>query len=170
MGGGRLDKNGVRAILGYLSYIIRHKWYVFVECCKLGIPWQGITHDLSKLLPREFKPYVRYFTLPRFTGLEPSEKDRAAFDLAWNYHEKANRHHWQYWVLVTDQDEPRLRPQPMPHKYRLEMLADWRGAGRALGKPDTAAWYLENIDNIILHPETRKWVEEELWSIKYIRP
>lgn len=35
----------------YLSYIIRHKWFVFIAACKLGIPWRGITHDLSKLMP-----------------------------------------------------------------------------------------------------------------------
>lgn len=51
---------------------------------------------------------------------------------------------------------------PMPDKYRREMLADWRGAGMAQGKPDTTAWYKENRDKIILHPETREWVEEEL--------
>jgi hypothetical protein len=51
---------------------------------------------------------------------------------------------------------------PMPDKYRREMLADWRGAGMAQNKPDTAAWYNSQRHNIILHPETREWVEKEL--------
>ena len=34
--------------------ILRHKYFVFKYCCKLGIPWQGITHDLSKFSPTEF--------------------------------------------------------------------------------------------------------------------
>lgn len=44
---------------------------------------------------------------------------------------------------------------PMPNRYRDEMLADWIGAGRALGKPDTRAWYHANRDKIILHPDTQ---------------
>lgn len=27
--------------LQYLWYVLRHKWFVFVECCSLGIPLQG---------------------------------------------------------------------------------------------------------------------------------
>lgn len=53
-------------------------------------------------------------------------------------------------------------PQPMPEVFRREMLADWRGAGLALGFPDTAGWYMKNEGNIILHPETRAWVEVQL--------
>jgi hypothetical protein len=40
-----------------------------------------------------------------------------------------------------------------------EMVADWMGAGRALGKPDTRAWYEANKDKMILHPATRRRVE-----------
>jgi len=42
------------------------------------------------------------------------------------------------------------------------MLADWRGSGRTFGKPDTRAWYEANRDKMLLHPETRLWVELEL--------
>ncbi|MEW6726891.1 MAG: DUF5662 family protein [Bacillota bacterium] len=51
---------------------------------------------------------------------------------------------------------------PMPDRYRKEMLADWHGAGKAQGKPDTKAWYLANKDKMLLHPETRDWVEAQL--------
>ena len=52
---------------------------------------------------------------------------------------------------------------PMPDRYRREMLADWRGAGMAInGKDETAEWYVKNRENIILHPETRAWIEEQL--------
>lgn len=39
------------------------------------------------------------------------------------------------------------------------MIADWMGAGRALGKPDTALWYAQNYDKIKLHPETRTLID-----------
>lgn len=53
-------------------------------------------------------------------------------------------------------------PQKMPMADAKEMIADWRGAGKALGKPKTWEWYEANKDNIFLHPETRAWVEKEL--------
>ena len=55
-----------------------------------------------------------------------------------------------------------IAADPMPDRDRREMLADWRGAGRAVGKPDTKAWYLANRDKMILHPETRMWIEQQL--------
>ena len=52
---------------------------------------------------------------------------------------------------------------PMPDIYRKEMLADWRGAGKAIkGFDDTVNWYRANKDTMILHPETRAWVEQQL--------
>ncbi len=50
-------------------------------------------------------------------------------------------------------------PLPMSKVARAEMIADWRGAGRALGKPDTRAWYKANRDNMRLHSETRHFVD-----------
>lgn len=51
----------------------------------------------------------------------------------------------------------------MPRKYRFEMIADWKGAGKAInGKDDTKSWYLKNRDNIILHHATKAWVDETL--------
>ncbi len=88
---------------------------------------------------------------------------KEAFDAAWNHHQKANKHHWQYWCLAMD-DDPDL-VLPMPDRYRREMLADWRGAGRAYtGSDNTREWYLERRDKMRakLHPETRAWIEGEL--------
>jgi hypothetical protein len=45
----------------YFKYILKHKYYCFIECWKLGIPWRGIVHDLSKFRPCEWFPYVEYF-------------------------------------------------------------------------------------------------------------
>lgn len=50
----------------------------------------------------------------------------------------------------------------MPLRYRLEMLADWTGAGMAQGTPDTLAWYGARGHRLPFGPETRAWVEEKL--------
>src|SRR5207249_1167176 len=112
------------------------------ECCRLGIPIAGVTHDLSKFLPSEWVPYAQHFY-----GDAAGRADKAAaFDSAWLYHQRRNPHHPQWWVLLQDSGETKLLP--MPDRYRREMLADWIGAGRAQGYPDTAAWYRANRDRI----------------------
>jgi hypothetical protein len=165
----------ITAHLKYLWYVVRHKWFVFVEACKLGIPWRGLVHDLSKLRPGEWIPYTRYFYGPTYPSIHEyhgdnrlhaslagcyKEKVEADFDRAWLLHQHRNPHHWQFWVLREDDGGTRILP--MPYIHRCEMLADWRGAGKALGKPDTLAWYTANKGNMLLHPDTREWVEREL--------
>jgi len=160
----------------YLKSQLRHKWFVFVECFKLGIPWLGVVHDWSKFLPSEWWGYARYFygKYPEwatmnawgksyYTGLTKEDVDRQ-FDVAWLHHQHRNKHHWQRWLLTLDsaRSDGKLFPLPMPDRYRREMLADWNGAGRAYGNPDTVGWYLENKDQMQLHPETKAWIEKQL--------
>lgn len=161
----------------YLKYVLAHRWYVFLECCKMGIVWRGIVHDLSKLFPSEFFPYAKHFygkkgSIKRgrdSTGYyKPYETGDPKFDFAWLLHQKRNRHHWQWWVLVRDNDDNKgqFRIFDMLPVYRKEMLCDWRGAGRAQKTPDTKKWWEKNKDKLILHPNTRKWLEWEIYNIK----
>jgi hypothetical protein len=150
--------------LKYLSYILRHKWFVFVEACKLGIPIRGVLHDLSKFRPCEFLPYVEHF----YGDKNPRNADGSynpldiedSFDRAWLSHQHRNSHHWQYWILRRDGGA--IKVLDMPMRYRKEMLADWRGAGRAQGNSDTVGWYLNNAHKMELHPNTRQWIEGQL--------
>ncbi len=150
----------------YLSYVLRHKWYVMLECFKIGLYWQGITHDLSKFLPREWFPYMNHFygggnTIDRgrtATGYyKPTDTGDPAFDMGWLSHTKLNKHHWQYWC--TPEDGGGLKVYEMPLEYLREMLCDWKGAGRAQGKPDTLAWYKENRDKMSVGPGARNWLD-----------
>ena len=141
----------MRAHLAYLCYVVRHKWFVFLAGVKLGVPlWQLIIHDWSKFSPAEWSAYVHTFYAPNGTNWY---KPGRAFDYAWNHHQKVNPHHWQYWLLTMDTGT--THPLEMPKDYAREMVADWHGAGRALGKLDTVTWYLKNYDAITLHDATR---------------
>lgn len=89
----------------YFWSLLRHKWFVGIECLREGLFWRGIIHDWSKFLPDEFIPYANFFY-----GDKKVWKDR--FDLAWNRHQKRHDHHWQFWLLTNDFPEEgwRLRP------------------------------------------------------------
>lgn len=145
----------------YLKYVLRHKRFVYQEGRKLGVGRiQLLVHNFQKFLPAEWTPYVH-----NFYGTEEQKAAAKAgpFDKAWLHHQKlGGKHHWQYWVLIQD-DSSDILTIPMPDKYRREMLADWRGAGRAIhGTDETAEWYREKRDQIILHHETRTWIEDQL--------
>lgn len=200
----------MRRHIAYLKYVIRHKWYVFLACLRFGLFWRGIKHDWTKFLLSEWMPYARTFYAPDGSG---QYKPDPLFDRAWNHHQKANSHHWQYWLLSPDKARPNFWlqsydggmshifignnegkiaaivwdaeiewhkppytlesqlgrdlmntpvPLDMPMVDRKEMLADWMGAGKALGKPKVWEWYEATHRNIYLHPDTRAWIEIEL--------
>lgn len=164
----------------YLKYVLRHKLYVYQEGRKLKLGrWQLLRHDLSKFRPDEWGPYAAWF----YGGPHPDESEigyyertyyglgrsrqarKAAFDEAWLKHQQRNPHHWQHWILRND-NGPTVALE-MPRRYMLEMVADWAGAGRAItGKLEVGEWYTRNRDNMLLHPDTRDWVETCL-HLKY---
>ena len=149
----------------YMRYLLRHKWFVFLECVRLGIPLAGVVHDWQKFLPVEFVPYARSF----YGGWRYSERPAWLvddFDRAWLHHQHYGPHHWQYWLLQNDDGTTKCLP--MPNRYILEMIADWWGAGRAIkGKPaknndryaELRIWYEKNKEKIKLAPITRLEIE-----------
>ena len=167
----------IRAHLSYLNYVLRHKWYVFRECQRVGITWRGIVHDFSKFSRAEWEPYVCTFYNP--DGSKRDVRDATghydpttlgkAFDVAWLHHIQHNPHHWQHWVLLEDSGA--VKPLDMPSVYIWEMIADWYGAGRAIhGAPlrcessiyhyeELRSWYLANRDKMQMHEHTRRRVE-----------
>lgn len=141
--------------LKYLKYVVRHRWFVFVECLKLGVIWRGLMHDLSKFLPSEWFPYADYFYGKKLGKGHDTAKElrEEAFDIAWLKHIHRNKHHWQYWRLREDDGGTKLIP--IPSQYVKEMLADWRGAGRAQGFDKLGLWYEKNYRKIEMHRESR---------------
>ena len=48
-------------VFKHLWLVMKHKHRVFINCCKCGIAWRGIVHDLSKFSPTEFFESVKYY-------------------------------------------------------------------------------------------------------------
>ncbi|MEA4924078.1 MAG: DUF5662 family protein [Syntrophomonadaceae bacterium] len=149
--------------LVFLNYLIRHKWHVLVECCRYGVPWRGICHDISKFLPDEFVAYANYYHTHHVRPqpiINPAGSDNSVYYSAWLIHQKRNPHHWQWWILYGEDSSPIVIP--MPDKYIKEMVADWHGAGKAQGQPDIMTWYEANKGKMLLHVSTRRKVEQLL--------
>jgi hypothetical protein len=152
----------------YLKYVVRHKWFVLLAGLHIGPGhwwlwslwvFMLIFHDWDKFLPFSWKAYAR-----TFYNKDGSKRyqEFPEFAVAWNHHQKWNKHHWQYWLLTWDRGETECLP--IPEIYIREMLSDWQGAGRViLGKSsNTLEWYGKNYLKIKLHDTTRKRVNELL--------
>lgn len=153
----------MKAHLAYLKYVMRHKWFVFLACMKLGVPlWRAIIHDWDKFLPEMWLPFVSTFYAPDGSK---RYQETPAFALAWNGHQKRNKHHWQYWLLTWDRGETVALEMPMEHV--IEMVADWIGAGQAIkGRTDPRPWYEANKTKMILHSATRAKVDAMLADLR----
>jgi hypothetical protein len=163
----------------YLKKLLLHKWYVFCAGILIGVPiFRLIIHDWSKFLPSEFFPYARYSwenkDNPLFdkhldkNRLDKTQKD---FDRAWLLHQNRNPHHWQFWILVYDEDPKVQSSLQMPQSYIREMVADWMGATRAYTKSwDMTAWLRKNQENFErhMHPTTILSTRNILMDLGYI--
>lgn len=101
----------------HLRLINKHRRVIFGLCCKCGIIWQGLVHDLSKYSITEFRESVNYYT-GRRSPIEVCRK-KNGFSLAWIHHKAKNKHHVEYWY-----DQRNSEQVDMPYKYAVEFICD----------------------------------------------
>lgn len=143
----------------YDEYLFNHIQAV-KACFGLFPFWKGCgyeltEHDIGKYSEEEYCSYDDYF-YPKKDSYG-FEKER--FQYAWLHHQNTNKHHWQYWVLINDED--RIEALKMPDIYVYEMVADWGSfAYQKQDGSELIKWYESHKDKMILHEGTRKKVEE----------
>jgi hypothetical protein len=153
----------------HFKYTIIHKYFVFLECCKRGIVWRGIMHDMSKFSPSEFGAYANYFFYPNGTRKDnPQNGDfyqTEAFKHAWCHHIHSNDHHWNHHLITEYHGTNKVSPVMPKTDSIKEMAADMIGANIAQGGTGSLGarnFYLMKSDSIILSPSARYLLEYEL--------
>ena len=71
----------------HFKTITRHRWIVRRLCFKVGLYWQGLTHDLSKYSPTEFRVGAKYCTGTRSPNAV--ERELFGYSEAWMHHRGA---------------------------------------------------------------------------------
>ncbi len=153
---------------GHLKTITEHKIYVMKECFKVGLYWQGLTHDLSKYMPTELLEGFRYYDDGKSSPNNGERRDKG-YSEAWMHHKGRNRHHFEYWL---DYREPKkkdgnnselfpLQAVQMPRKYVAEMLMDRIAASKNYNKEtytqhDSLAYFERGMGHYLMHPQTKK--------------
>ena len=148
--------------------ITKHKIEVAKLCFKIGLIKQGLTHDLSKYSPAEFLMGARFYQ--GFRSPNAAEREFRGYTEAWLHHKGRNRHHFEYWLDLSDDPGMRIKPAPMPTRFVLEMLCDRVAAsktykGAAYQDADPLAYYERSKGYVIMHPETRALLEKLLATL-----
>ena len=142
----------------HLKTVQRHRHLVRQYCFRLGLYWQGLTHDLSKFSPVEFWAGVKYFQGDRSPN-DAQRRDKG-YSASWMHHKGRNRHHFEYWTDVSPVTR-QYAPLEMPTIFFVEMCMDRIAASSTyLGKDYHDGAPLEYLlragDNRWMHPVTAR--------------
>ena len=119
----KIPKIKLGNMIKHFCTITRHRLLVCKHCFKLGLYWQGLTHDLSKYSPEEFWTGVRYYQGDRSPNA--AEREVIGFSKAWLHHKGRNKHHFEYWICVTGSRPVRCtggRIIPVEHLWNITNL------------------------------------------------
>lgn len=159
--------NNIRNTWLHFKKICIHKYWVAKYCFKVGLYWQGLTHDLSKFSCIEFWESVKYYQGTSSPIKECKRKN--GYSLAWQHHKGRNPHHYEYW---TDNSNGGTICIEMPYNYAVEMICDYLGAARAyLGNKFTYKgeyeWWMNKLNNKHpkIHGKTTKFVTSVLKAL-----
>ncbi len=152
----------------HFKTITHHRLLVMAGCFRVGLYWQGLTHDLSKYSFTEFWVGAKYFQGVRSPNA--AEREAKGYSEAWIHHKGRNRHHYEYW---TDMNmEKRVYESVcMPRKYLVEQIMDRRAAcmvyqGKAYSDGSALAYFMKSRERELMHPENRKQLEFLLTMLK----
>lgn len=127
----------------HLKIVRTHRKYVRKACFKIGLFWQGLTHDLSKYSITEMK-ICKYYTGKK--SPHQVAREELGYSPSWIHHYHTNKHHFQYWW--DEDEEGKIIPMKMPYRYIMESFCDMLGASKAYNPdrwaPEMLLNYWEN--------------------------
>ena len=144
----------------HLKTIYIHRKYVRKACFKMGIWWQGLTHDLSKYSLTELS-MCKYYTGKG--SPHQVAREVLGYSPSWIHHYHMNKHHFQFWW--DEDEEGKIIPMKMPYKYVIESFCDMLGASKAYNPknwgPDLLLCYWDQKckGKRIMHEESANFIE-----------
>ena len=138
--------------------ITEHKVMVARHCFRVGMYWQGITHDLSKYTPAEFLQGCKYYQ--GFQSPNNAEREDKGYSAAWLHHKGRNKHHYEYWIDYSLKPRRCMAGMKMPMKWAGERrISDTWGDKRAFRIYASDAWPKRRRSNVSLYEKIHDWKE-----------
>lgn len=132
------------------------------HCFKVGMYWQGLTHDLSKYSPSEFWQGVKYYQ--GYRSPNNAEREDKGYSAAWLHHKGRNKHHYEYWIdYPAKGGDGSLVGMEMPVNYVVEMFCDRVAASKIYNKDkykdsDSLEYFKRGMNHYIMHPKTKELI------------
>lgn len=152
----------------HFKTITYHRFLVMCGCFRVGLYWQGLTHDLSKYAPTEFLTGAKYYQGTRSPN--SAEREEKGYSEAWMHHKGRNRHHYEYWTDMNRQTR-NYESVAMPRKYLVEMVMDRRAAckvyqGKEYHPGSELEYFLRSRERELMHEKTKQELEFILTMLK----
>ena len=152
----------------HFKTITHHRWLVREGCFRVGLYWQGLTHDLSKYSPTEFRTGARYFQGTRSPN--SAEREDKGYSEAWMHHKGRNRHHYEYWTDLS-RATGKYESVEMPRRYLVEMVMDRIAACKTYQGPNytdgsALEYFMKSKERLLMHEKTRQQLEYLLTMLK----
>lgn len=150
--------------LSHLRTVQHHRFLVLRHCWRVGLYWQGLTHDLSKFSPVEFSAGAKYYQGNR----SPNEIERRekGYSAAWLHHKGRNKHHLEYWMRLRRRRLRYVRHEnahPICNRDVLRPRSRQQDLSRCcLPRQHPYDYYAHSVDHYIIHPDTAAALESLL--------
>ena len=142
----------------HLATVNKHRRQVRKNCFRMGLYWQGLTHDLSKYTWPEFRIGAKYY----MEDQSPHNGERAeyGYSTAWLHHKGRNKHHYEYWIDYPGGGKD-IAGMKMPVKYVVEMFCDRVAACKNYNKEkytdaDPLNYYYKGRAYYVIHDDSDK--------------
>ncbi len=149
----------------HFKTITHHRRLVRKYCFRVGLYWQGVTHDLSKYSWTEFHVGAKYFQGDRSPN--NAEREATGVSTAWLHHKGRNKHHFEYWIDYSLDGDHRICGMKMPVKYVVEMVMDRIAACKTYQKEkytdrSPLEYFEKGKAHYLMHPETERLLTQLL--------
>lgn len=147
----------------HLKVVLKHKHYVLINSFHLGIPLQGIVHDLSKFSFSEFIPSAKYYN-GHYSPIVNERRAEGLYSNIFTHHTNHNKHHYEYWISEYCGD---FIVRKIPYQYCLEFVCDMIAASKTyLGKrfkeDEPLKFFIYREEHYLMHTMSKKFIKELL--------
>ncbi|MDF2473443.1 MAG: hypothetical protein K0R21_1225 [Anaerocolumna sp.] len=153
----------------HLRTINQHKWLVMKYCFRAGLYKQGLLHDMSKYSWTEFSVGVKYYQ--GYRSPNNAEREDRGFSSAWLHHKGRNKHHLEYWMDYSLNEDKPFHGTKMPVNYVVEMVCDRIAANKIYNRDEykdenPLHYFEESQEQHLIHEDTKALLRELLTMLK----
>ena len=147
----------------HLHTVNKHRFKVLKNSFKVGIPFQGLIHDLSKYSYREFNKSIKYYN-GHYSPILNERLNEGLYSSCFVHHTNKNKHHYEHYIDFYKGD---LLLPKIPYKYSLEYVIDVISAsqtylGKNFNKEEPLKYFIAHSSTSLMHSMNIEYIKKLL--------